>query len=454
MRPELVIFAALLCCPSAKAVCTFDQSGTISNPNATECRDTQLVYTENDNSGDNIALGYPPPMPVDSLTAVDGFRTYASLFAQHQDLALNSDNLSGEIVGQTHAGRDVWAYRIGDVDLLTDDGRPEGAVIVNGGAHAREWQSPEVLTEILEQLVERADDAGMGQYLRNNLTVILLPVLNIDGFIQSQRFPTRATADERQPRDGRMRRKNMLKPAGGLVDDSLETTDDSFFGVDLNRNSVQGFGLNNGSSSDPISLIYRGAAHSSEPEIQALLAATGLGPAGRLRLGIDVHSFSSVYFTPMTGNTRRDEITFQLASRMRAVTNFKYRYSPGPIGNAGIGSLDNYYAFQFQIPAYTLEIEPLRGGQDYGGTGASHSGFVLPDSEIARVRNEIADTALLGFYRQSGPPFIEKIQITNSVRDEIVYAAAWVAQGERRQLEVSVDRAIVPAEDHEIYVAF
>ena len=33
-----------------------------------------LTYTENDNEGTNIALGYPVPKPVASLTPVDGFR--------------------------------------------------------------------------------------------------------------------------------------------------------------------------------------------------------------------------------------------------------------------------------------------------------------------------------------------------------------------------------------------
>ncbi|MDH3646177.1 MAG: M14 family zinc carboxypeptidase [Gammaproteobacteria bacterium] len=453
MRFLTLVIAGLLVSQFASALCEFE-NGTISNPDDPLCRDTQLVYTENDDSGDNIALGYPPPIPVDTLTAVDGFRTYSSLFAQHQDLMLTRDTVGGSVVGQTQLDRDIWAYSIGDVDNLTNDGRPEGAVIINGGIHAREWQSPEVLTEIFEQLVERSDDAHIGQYLRDNLNVVLLPVINIDGFIQTQTFPTRATADERQPRDGRMRRKNLRNPSGGVVDNQLDTTDDSFFGVDLNRNSVHGYGLNGGSSANPISLIYRGTAHSSESEILALQAATGLGPADRLRLGIDVHSFSSVYFTPRTGNTRRDAITLGLATRMRAVTNFKYRYSPGPIGSTGIGSLDNYYAFEFQIPSYTLEIEPLNGGQDYGGTGASHSGFVLPDSEITRVRDEIAATLLLGFYRQSGPPHVTAVHITNLARDEVVYAAQWVADGVGRRLEVTTDRAIVPSDDHRIYIAF
>lgn len=448
------VFALLLFSQPLAAVCNIDQSGTISNPADPACRDAQLVYTESDSTGNNIALGYPPPLPVDSLTAVDGFRTYASLFARHQDLMLTETSVTGSVIGQSGLNREIWAYRLGDSDSLTIDGQPEGAVIVNGGIHAREWQSPEVLTEIFEQLVERSADSNIGQYLHDNLNVVLIPVLNVDGFIQTQNYPTRVTADVRQPRDGRMRRKNMRRPTGGTVDEDIDTTQDSFFGVDLNRNSVHGYGLNNGSSDNVISLLYRGASHSAEPEIQALIAATQLGPANRLRLGIDMHSFTAVYFTPLTGNVRRDNITQALASRMRAVTNFKYRYSPGLAGNLGIGSVDNYFAFEFQIPAYTLELEPLNGGQDYGGTGASHSGFVLPDSEISRVRDELAKTLLLGFYRQSDPAHILAAQIRNTSDDTLVYDASWQVNGNNRQLIVNTDKAMVPGVEYKLWLAF
>ncbi len=453
MRRLLALVVGLATMP-AYADCNFDNSGTISNPDDPACRDTQLVFTENNSSGNNIALGYAPPVPVDSLTAVDGFRTWDSLHARHQELALGETLATGTVVGQTRAGREIWAYSVGDSDSETLDGRTEGAAIVNGGIHAREWQSPEVLTGLYEQLVEMADDTSVGQFLHDNFNAVLIPVLNIDGFIQTQNFPTRATADARQPRDGRMRRKNLRNPSGSTIDEDLNTTGDSFFGVDLNRNSIHGWGLNGGSSSNTISLVYRGTSASSEPEIQALRTATELGPANRLRLGIDVHSFTQIYFTPMTGNVRRDDITETLATRMRAVTGLKYRFGPDPVATFGIGTVADYFAYEFDVPAWTLETEPLNGGQDYGGTGASHSGFVLPDSEIARVRDELAETMILGFYRQSGPAHAEAVQITNVVRDEIVYEARWVADGDGRRLDVVTSRAIIPSEDHRIWVGF
>lgn len=445
--------ATLLFATNLHAVCTFD-GGTISNPNDPACRDAQFEYTESDDSGNNIALGYPVPIPVASLHPVDGFRTYESLHARHQDLLMTTTAVSGEVVGRTLAGRPIWAYVLGDADRLTSEGRPEGAVIVNGGIHAREWQSPEVLTEVFEQLVERADDGNLGEYLHDNLSVVLIPVLNIDGFLQTQRFPSRATADVRQPRDGRMRRKNLRHPSADRVDEDIFVTPDNFFGVDLNRNNAHGFGLNGGSSSNNISLIYRGVSAGSEPEIRALRTAAGLGPGDRLRLGIDVHSFTQVYFTPLTGNTRRDALTATLASRMRAVTGFRYRYAPDLAGSQGIGTVADYFAYEFQIPAWTLETEPANGGQDYDGTGASHSGFILPDDQIARVRDELAATMLIGFMHQSGPPHLARVRITDSDSGAVVYAADWVADGAVRQREVATDQALVPGATYQLWAAF
>src|SRR5262245_1887372 len=392
-------------------------------------------------------------MPVDSLTAVDGFRSYDSLHAQHQFLMTEEDTVDGTVVGQTASGRDVWAYVLGDADTRTVDGRAEGAVLVNGGIHAREWQSPEVLTGVFEMLVERAQDAGVGSFLADNLNVVLVPVLNVDGFLQTQRYPANATADVEQPRDGRMRRKNLRTPSGGApVDESLDTVDDNFYGVDVNRNSADGFGLNGGSSSLTTSLVYHGPAPASEPELNALQAAADLGPRTRLRLYEDVHSFGKIYLTPQTGNTRRDTIARALRTRMRAVTDFSYSFADEALG-LPLGTTADYFAYEVEVPSWTLELEPVNGGGEYGGTGVTHSGFVLPDSQIARVRDELSLMQLLAFYRQAGPPRVQAVDIRDATTGEQVYAAGW-GSGTPRALEVSVARALVPETEYDLWLAF
>ncbi len=461
---RLGVMAGLLVSANAGAQCFFDQFGEIVNPFDPGCGDVQYPYNENDNSGMNIALGFTPPVTVASLTAVDGFREYLSLHAQHQALMMaNPDEVNGSIVGQTLSGRDIWAYQLGDTaDSLTVDGLPEPAVMVNTGTHAREWQAPEASTELFETLVENKADGSVGQYLAENLNVVILPVLNIDGFVQTQSFPLNVMADPGQPRDGRMRRKNLRNPVTlGLVDTNLSTIGDNFWGVDLNRNNAVGFGLNNGSwgQGRETSLIFRSLSVASEPEILALQNGAQLGPEDRLRMYTDIHAFTQIYFTPLTGNTRRDNITVALMTRMRVASPRIYRDGrdfPDQVGNQGIGTTSDYFAYTYQIPSWTLETEPLNGAQDYGGTSThGHSGFILPDSQVARMRDDITNMMRLGFYRQAAPPRIQAVQISEAATGNVVYEASWVtAGGNSRTLAVTSNSAMVPGGDYRLWLAF
>ena len=46
------------------ATCLFNDFGDITNPNDPSCRDVQLRYTRDDDSGNSIALGYDVPRPI------------------------------------------------------------------------------------------------------------------------------------------------------------------------------------------------------------------------------------------------------------------------------------------------------------------------------------------------------------------------------------------------------
>jgi hypothetical protein len=202
-----------------------------------------------------------------------------------------------------------------------------------------------------------------------------------------------------------------------------------------------------------VALVYRGAAPESEPELTALLeAAAQLGPLGRLRLYSDVHSYSQIFFTPLTGNARRDGITTALVARMRAVLANKYRW--GPDRSSGIGLTSDWFARELQIPAWTLETEPLQGGIDYGGTSHGHSGFILPESEVDRMRGEVVAMLVAGLYRQAGPPRLEAIVIRDAASDEVRYSARWRASADGRRRVVAADRPLLPGRDYRLWLAF
>ena len=157
--------------------------------------------------------------------------------------------------------------------------------------------------------------------------------------------------------------------------------DGNIRGVDLNRNNTPFWATNSTRSSpDLSSIVHHGSAPASEPEIQALDAAAQLGPIGRLRLYTDVHSFSQVHFWVRNSNTRLANQTERVLSTFTnhhlafpAAKWYAYAGSDSVALNQGIGSTDEYFTHIYQVPSWTLEIEPRGGfgqhGIDYGGLG-------------------------------------------------------------------------------------
>jgi MYXO-CTERM domain-containing protein len=433
------------------------------------CAQAQLLTLTEAGSGENeVPLGYPVPQPVDSLDAVDGFRSYESLRARLAALALDSADISEQRVGSTRENRDILAYVLGDADATTPEGLPEPAALINGTIHAREWASPEVVAGLIERFAERAGDGGLYRYLLDHLKLIVIPVLNVDGFVHTQRTPALALNSEagdaipagvppeyrNYPRDGRLRRKNMRDVDGDVCP---AVAAGCMNGVDLNRNSDSPFfGSLNQNSDNPQSIVYRGPSRASEPETLALYAAADLGPRERLRFYVDVHSFARLFFGVNTGAARRDAITATLVQRMSAATGkgaSHYPYDATPPGY-GIGSTDEYFGYGLQIPAYTLEIEPRSSAAEYGGFGYHHDGFILPDSEIARVREELADALVLGLYRMAGPPALIRAEIRERDGDRVVYRAHWQLSGPGRTLQTEIAEPLAAQTGYRLWLAF
>jgi len=434
-----------------------------------------VEWVENAPVTDNnkIALGYPVPIPVDTPMPFAGYRTYNGLHARHQDLANTSDWSHAIELGQTTMGRTIWLYQLGDADRTTVTGLPEHAMLTNGGIHAREWQSHEVATGIIELLAEGEDDDFLLGYLRDNANILVIPVLNVDGFLQTQRYPstnwlgTDPDDPEESPRDGRMRRKNMLE-----TDENLMTQADHLEGVDLNRNNAPFWASNpERSSDDSRSIVHHGAAAASEPEIKALDAAAQFGPAEKLSMYTDVHSYSQVHFWTRNLNIGLADETSRL---LGTFTNYHVAYDAGkyywfdnksniPI-NQGIGSTDEYFTQTYQVPAWTLEIEPtagfhqgLRGmGADYGGLGRNgHDGFIMPESEVPRVRTELAETFMMTYYQQAGPPSIAAIRFIDVATGAVVMESEWDVTSEvARKIYSFQSQPLQFDRDYQFWVAF
>ena len=414
-----------------------------------------------------IALGYPVPTPVDTPLPFAGFRSYNGLHARHQDLQLSTPWVHGQVIGNTRSGRPIWVYQLGDADHQTVTGLPEQAMLSNGGIHAREWQSPEVATGIIELLATAESDDHLLDYLRDNANVLVIPVLNVDGFLHTQRTPslswmgTDPNDPEYSPRDGRMRRKNMLS-----ADEDFSTQEDHLNGVDLNRNNAPFWASNpNRSSPNLNSIVHHGAAAGSEPEIQALDAAAQLGPVSRLSMYTDLHSYSQVHFWSRNQNTRlarwTDRLLQTFSQHHAAFPARKYygfnRWSSIPV-DSGIGLTEEYFTQTYQVPSWTLEIEPSSEGEgvEYGGYARNgHAGFILPDSEVERVRTQLAETFMIAYYHQSRPPAIRAVRLVDDLTGAVVFDAEWdVFDENNRMLHTFQAQPVQLERDYTAWIAW
>lgn len=408
-----------------------------------------FTYTNTETGNNLIPIGYEVPIPVDSMTPVDGFRTYQSLHLRHVQMSAQSPFIQQVALGETIEGNSIWAYQLSDDDMINVSGITEASALINSGIHAREWQTPEAATGYIEYLFNNSADQHLAQYILENINLVVIPVLNIDGFLQTQRFATQVTSSEASPRDGRMRRKNMRS-----VDHDLTTLGDNLNGIDLNRNNAPYWATNSQRSSpDQTSIVHHGAGAASEAEIQALQQAAVVAGETRLRLYTDNHSYTQVYFAPFTGNQRRDDITSDIAFIMRAANGFKYRYAPSGAGG-GIGSTDEYFANTYQVPSYTLEIEPEISSVDYGGFGSSHSGFILPNSEVERMRQETASATMAGLYAIADVPFLQKVEVWDPVLQEIVMSVGWQIEGSDRVLTQIQEGQLQGQTDYQLKLQF
>jgi hypothetical protein len=433
-------------------------------------------YTQFKSGVDDLALGYPVPVPVASLTPVDGFRDYPSLHARLQSLALQHDDVAAHQVGQSIHGNGIWAYLVGRPGAADREGRAKPAFFINATTHAREWQAPEVATGLVERMAAGADDGGLVRYLLDNSRLVIIPVQNVDGFLMTQQNPNQGVvgADpcwpDHWPRDGRMRRKNMRG-----ADFALHTFTDHLAGVDLNRNHPPFWTTHvtncsgTGSSTNPNNLTWHGPGPSAhtEPEHHALLQAASLAPASRIRLGIDVHSYTRVFFSSNTGRARLNQIQARLLQVLaahhahvpthdRAVHGVDYTDVPDP-PNRGIGAAAEFFAYEWLVPAWTLELEPgSGGGREYGGLGATHDGFILPNSQIRRVREAWAESHLVGFYFMAGPPHLARLRLFDAANGALLRERRWQFDpaSQQRLMQEQVSGAVLPGQRLRAELAF
>ena len=226
-------------------------------------QDALPLLQVDENARDQIK---PPSSP--STTFHSKYHKYDEIIAFFTSLHQEFPHLMTRFTlpGKTYEGRDIVGFKIHGPNATTTTKQ----LFYHGGIHAREWIGPATLTYIAEQLVRGYAVNQETTNLLDSLTLAIIPVLNIDGYIYSHE-------------KDRMWRKNRQPTSVFWCT-----------GTDINRNFDAGWS-GPGASGNPCSDAYYGSAAFSAPESKAVsLYVESVKPISY----IDWHAFSQLFMYP------------------------------------------------------------------------------------------------------------------------------------------------------------
>jgi murein tripeptide amidase MpaA len=212
-----------------------------------------------------------------SAALPSGRTTYRTLAEYSEDLKKIAETHPA-IARRVEIGRSLEDRSIEGVELAsgvnrTDDGRP--TFVVMGLHHAREWPSGEMPMEFAVDLANGHGTDPRITSLLDRVRVIVLPVVNPDGFNVSRTAgPTPSDDDPNSTlplalSDGLSYKRKNCRAASESAQSSPCISRPAGQGVDLNRNYGAYWG-GVGSSTNPAVQNYRGTAPYSEPETEAV----------------------------------------------------------------------------------------------------------------------------------------------------------------------------------------
>ncbi|MCO5143389.1 MAG: M14 family metallopeptidase [Oligoflexia bacterium] len=285
------------------------------------------------------------------------YHNYAELTDELRKLVAQYPKLAHmDTIGKTLEGREMWVVRINpNVDSTFEQSGTPGIVFM-GGHHAREHLSVEIPLLMLTHLLKNYNVDQTITNLINTRDIYFIPQVNADG-------------SEYDIESGSYRhwRKNRKQ------------NDARCFGVDLNRNYSFQWGTG-GSSTNPCSDVFMGAAPFSEPETQAIKLFVETRP--NLKILLSFHTFSELILYPWghkydSISDARDLGAYEKMATTMARWN---KYTPQQASDLYIASGDttDWSYGTLGIFSFTFELSPRNmwgGGGFYPGPGAIQTTF-------------------------------------------------------------------------------
>lgn len=272
------------------------------------------------------------------------YNSYAQMVAWMRSLAKRYPKIVQFIsIGKTHEGRSIDGLEIGS------RGYRKRAFWIDGGIHAREWAAPHTAMYFIHQLTSRyGHDEDITRYV-NEITWIVVPLLNPDGY-EYTRSATNPNI--------RLWRKNR-SPTHCIRDQWGRSK--CCKGVDLNRNFDFHF-KESGSSDDPCSEIYQGKHAFSEPEAKAVRdAILSNRYRGRIDGFITLHTYSQIWIHPF--GHKRDSYPGDV-------------HDLAAVGKKAAAALSRLYGTKYVVGSGADTLYPASGGSEDWAKESANVKFV------------------------------------------------------------------------------
>jgi carboxypeptidase T len=317
-----------------------------------------------------------PTAPGEFPIGYRGYHTYRRLTDELDSLAAaHPDLVAVSSYGRSVQGRPLLLVKISD-EVRTDKHEPE--VLFSCAQHGREHITVEMCLHIVRRLAQGYGTDPAITRLVKSRKIWVMPMANPDG----------AEYDISVGLFAMWRKNRQPIPENTAV------------GVDLNRNWGDEWACCGGSSSDPASDTYHGAAPFSAPETAQLrdwVNSRVVGGVQQITAHIDFHSFSELVLWPYgftatdtgPGLNNADAATFRSLGEAMAATN-GYTAEQSSHLYVNDGSIGDWMWSQHHIWSYTLEMYP---------TSLTQGGFYPPAQVIDRetARNDAAVDLLLSY---------------------------------------------------------
>ncbi len=250
-------------------------------------------------------------------------------------------------------GRPIFGLEIA-ANVGREDGRP--IFYIDAVHHAREWPASEFTMIFAHYLTERFGKDDRVTALLKKARVILVPVVNVDGFNYSREsvLSLNQTLRDSTSATGAVNgfegywRKNRRSLTGVTV--PVAQVNPDAYGVDPNRNYAYLWGdQQGGSSNNQFSTTYRGAAPFSEPEVANVRdIVLSRGVTGI----ITNHTYQASVLRAGGGLAPEDALLERIGARMARLLEFDNRPS---VGYPTTGTTDDWAYAAIGALGFTIE---------------------------------------------------------------------------------------------------